>query len=889
MPARSPSPAPAPSSPAPAAPLVPRLTLLTLSRGDGLLGLRARDGFGPRSAQLSAVHVDWTYTTPQGVRWETPAPGDAPSAARVLAPVVLRSGWTREEFRRDAAAEAVAHAALRSTGLRPLPPDLVQWRHASAAEGHGQLWTLPEENHFGDWFAEQAPRLQALGHELVVRPGFAHQSVPVAGWKLVVDPERGEALGHTPTTPIEPHGRRLGRLRSGPREGSWLLSLGVEIDVDGRVEVLDLAPMLADLLKRDPRWLDAEAIAGIADDARIKLRAPGGRRIEAPAGPLKAIVGAMVDLLLDPRRDGEPIRVDGWDAPRLGRLQDALAASMAGRAGERGAWALQGADGLQSLARRLRAAGPPAPIDEATWSALALGGDASFVLRDYQRHGVAWLQALRTHDLSGILADDMGLGKTAQVLAHLRLEQQAGRLDVPALVVVPTSLLANWQAEAARIAPQLRLLTLHGARRQQQHEAIATHDLVLTTYPLLWRDLDALRAREWHLLILDEAQTVKNASSRAALAARRLQARHRLAVTGTPIENHLGELWTHFDLLMPGFLGDARGFARRWRKPIEENGETVRAALLAARVRPFILRRRKDDVATELPPKTTVVRRVALVGQQRALYESVRVAADKQVRRALARSGFDGAQIAVLDALLKLRQVCCDPHLVKGPALPAGMERAKLEWLEDALPQMVDEGRRVLLFSQFTEMLGLVRERLDALALPHLMLTGDTPAGERGSVVERFQALEVPLLLLSLRAGGVGLNLTAADTVIHLDPWWNPAVERQATDRAHRIGQERPVFVYQLVAAGSIEERMLVLQARKAALAEGVLGEDAGRASKFDEAELEGLLAPLPHDEDMQAREPRDDDDDDDDDDDAAWYGAALDDDVDDGRGEDDT
>ena len=396
---------------------------------------------------------------------------------------------------------------------------------------------------------------------------------------------------------------------------------------------------------------------------------------------------------------------------------------------------------------------------------------------------------------------------------------------------------------------------------------------MLTTYPLLWRDVDALAAQPFHLLILDEAQMVKNAGSRSARALRKLQAPHLLCLTGTPLENHLGELWAQFDFLMPGFLGDVRSFNARWRKPIEENGETLRAQLLAQRVRPFILRRRKQDVATELPPRTETILRVQLQGKQRDLYEAVRATADKQERRALERQSFEGAQITILDALLKLRQVCCDPRLVKGiqqgphapphlregeAFLPGGgpaakstaqtMERAKLELLADMLPALVDEGRRVLVFSQFTEMLTLAAELLDALALPYLTLTGQTPPRQRGAVVRQFQAQDdtsAPILLVSLKAGGVGLNLTAADTVIHLDPWWNPAVEEQATARAHRIGQDQPVFVYKLVVEGSIEERMLELQTRKAALAQGVLGHDAEGAVKFSEADLHALLAPL--------------------------------------------
>jgi len=811
----------------------PRLTLQTLTRGDGLLGMRAAPGFGPRSAQLTVARVDWTYVSAGGLTWDTPAPTRLLNT-RTRAPEVLRGAWgQRETLRRDVTSENDARDALWGTALRPLPAQALQWRTRDAGTGHDELWTLPEEAQFGDFWAEQVPRLQAKGWQIVVMPGFAHQSVPVDRWRLVIDPDTGEEQGRELAEPLGPRVQALAALRQPPREGSWLLSLG--IDVEG--ETLDLAPLLADLLKRDARWLKAHEIALIEDDAIILLRAPGGRRIEARAAPLKAIVGAMVDLLTDPRRHEGPLQLSTWEAQRIEALRLSLMETQARRAGAHGAWQLQGEAGLTALAGRLRAAGTPPPV--------AAPAGLGLQLRPYQQQGLAWLQYLREHRLAGILADDMGLGKTAQVLAHLLVEQQAGRLGLPALVVLPTSLIANWQAEAARFAPALRVLTLHGAARARDFKSIAEHDVVFTTYPLLWRDIETLQAQAWHLLILDEAQMVKNAGSRAAGALRRLQARHRLCVTGTPLENHLGELWAHFDLLMPGFLGDARTFARVWRKPIEENGETLRAELLAQRVRPFILRRRKDDVATELPPKTEVIRRVQLQGQQRALYESVRVAADEQVRKVLKRSGFAGSQIAILDALLKLRQVCCDPHLLKGTKTPPTMERAKMALLCEMLPELVAEGRRVLVFSQFTEMLGLVQAELQTLALPHLVLTGDTPPRERGAVVRQFQAKTVPVFLLSLKAGGVGLNLTAADTVIHLDPWWNPAVEQQATDRAHRIGQDQPVFVYKLVVEGSIEERMLALQARKAALAEGVLGRDAAGATKFSAEDLQGLLAPL--------------------------------------------
>ncbi|WCM90694.1 DEAD/DEAH box helicase [Acidovorax sp. NCPPB 3576] len=831
--------------------LQPRLTLQTLSRGDGLLGLRPHGPIGPRGDQVTLARIDWTYRTPAGAIWDTPAPTSVLNSRPPSVQELYDTGGPVVRLQRDVGAEADAIDLVRDMGLLPVPDASLQWRDRARAPVLGPVWTLPQEAAFGDFWAEQVPRLQAHGWAVAVLPGFAHESVPVQRWTLRIDPDTGELLGKELAGPLGERQRPVQKLHLPEREGAWLLSLGIEVDG----ETLDLAPLLADLLKREPRWLNAAQMAAIDDHASISLRAPGGRRIDAPAAPLKAIIGAMVDLLTDPlrnhpgrqRQDGDPLRLGPWEIRRIEALRAGLvqAHRVGTVSGWNNAWQLQGDAGLAQLAQRLKATGTPPPV--------AAPAGLQVLLRPYQLDGLAWLQYLRAQGLGGILADDMGLGKTAQALAHVLTEKEAGRLAHPALVVLPTSLLFNWQAEAQRMAPGLRVLSLHGTGRRERFARIAQYDLVLTTYPLVWRDIDALAAQPFHLLILDEAQIAKNAGSRSARALRRLKAPHLLCLTGTPLENHLGELWAQFDFLMPGFLGDARSFSQRWRKPIEDNGETVRAQVLARRVRPFILRRRKQDVATELPPRTDVVLRVPLQGRQRELYEAVRAAADKQVRRVLQRQSFDGAQITLLDALLKLRQVCCDPRLVKGSeaarAHPATMERAKLEWLADTLPALVAQGRRVLVFSQFTEMLTLVAQALDALALPCLALTGETPPRARGAVVRRFQASDdpdtPPILLVSLKAGGVGLNLTAADTVIHLDPWWNPAVEEQATARAHRIGQDQPVFVYKIVVEGSIEERMLELQARKQALAQGVLGHDAAGAAKFSEADLNALLAPL--------------------------------------------
>jgi len=814
----------------------PRLTLQTLGRGDGLLGMRPSGPFGPRGPTVTVAQITWTYVTDDGLQWETAAPTTLLNRRPASAQTVEDSQGQRLLLR-DLGAEADALDLVWDLGLHPLPSDTLQWRTDEAAQEAGQtlasLWTLVQEDFFGDFWAEQLPDLQAKGWAIVVRPGFAHESVPVDAWHLIVSPETGQVLGKEVATRMRGREQTVTALGLPAGEGSWLLTLG--IDIDG--EMVDLVPLLAHLLQRDGRWLDAGQIALIDDHALIMLRAPGGKRIEARAAPLKAIVGSMLELLTDPQRKDGPLQLSSWDAYRLETMRLSLLDTQRERAGAHGSWQLQGDAGLRALAQRLQGAGTPPTV-------VAPSG-LGVTLRPYQLHGVAWLQYLREHHLAGILADDMGLGKTAQALAHLLIEKQAGRLDLPALVVLPTSLIFNWQAEARRMAPGLRVLALQGPERHRDFSRMAEYDLILTTYPLLWRDRSALEAQPFHMLILDEAQTVKNATARSAGAVRRLRARHRLCITGTPLENHLGELWTQFDFLMPGFLGDMRSFTRLWRKPIEYGGQTLRAQLLAQRVRPFILRRRKDEVASELPPRSEAVKRVQLQGQQRDLYESVRLAADEQVRSVLKRKGFAGGQITILDALLKLRQVCCDPFLLKGIGHPANMERAKLELLRDMLPALIAEGRRILVFSQFTEMLDLIAVELDALQLPWLALTGKTPPAKRGELVVEFQSKAVPILLISLKAGGVGLNLTAADTVIHVDPWWNPAVQEQATARAHRIGQEQTVFVYKIVVEGSIEERIIELQARKAALAEGVLGSDAALGTKFSSEDLQLLLAPL--------------------------------------------
>ncbi|MFN3786061.1 MAG: DEAD/DEAH box helicase, partial [Thiothrix sp.] len=415
-------------------------------------------------------------------------------------------------------------------------------------------------------------------------------------------------------------------------------------------------------------------------------------------------------------------------------------------------------------------------------------------LRPYQQEGINWLQFLREYQFNGILADDMGLGKTLQTLTHLLLEKQAGRITTPCMVIAPTSLMGNWRREAKRFTPELRVQIVHGNDRHQHFANLSDYDLILTTYPLIVRDAEVYRALTFHYLILDEAQAIKNVTARTTQTIYALKAKHRLCLTGTPLENHLGELWSMFHFLMPGFLGVHDQFMRLFRTPIEKQGDSERQLQLRKRVQPFMLRRTKELVAHELPAKTEVIRSTTLEGKQRDLYETVRLAMDKKVQEEISRKGLARSHMMILEALLTLRQVCCDPRLVKLDKAQKVKESAKLELLMTLLPEMLEEGRKILLFSQFTSMLTLIEGELNAANIRYSKLTGQTK--DRDGAITQFQEGDTQVFLISLKAGGTGLNLTAADTVIHYDPWWNPAVEQQATDRAHRIGQDKPVFVY---------------------------------------------------------------------------------------------
>ncbi|SMH58785.1 DEAD/DEAH box helicase [Azospirillum agricola] len=608
-------------------------------------------------------------------------------------------------------------------------------------------------------------------------------------------------------------------------DGWFDLDVGVEIEGERR----PLLPILAQLVERG--GLSATRVI----DGRAHIVLDDGNVLALPAERVERLMSVLDAMLSSGRPAGDKLKVPLADADSLLDIDDLIAR----RTGETAQ-----IDGYLKRLRDSELAGDMEPPP-------GFRGE----LRDYQRAGLAWMQSLRANDVAGILADDMGLGKTAQTLAHIATEEHEGRLTDPCLVVVPTSLVPNWVAEAERFTPHLRVVVLHGLDRHEKLADLDRAHIVVTTYGVVARDVDLLKRLNWHMLVLDEAQAIKNPDGKATRAVAALQSRHRLCLSGTPVENNLGELWSQFAFLMPGLLGDRKEFGKRYRVPIEKRGDNTRANLLMRRIRPFLLRRTKEAVAKELPPKTEVVVRIDLDRDQRDLYETIRLSVNETVRAALAVGGQGNGSggglgrnaITVIDALLKLRQVCCDPRLLKiGAGNPAGAktrESAKLEALTEMVREMVPEGRRILIFSQFTTMLDLIKIELEKAAIPYVELTGRTL--DRAEPVNRFQNREVPVFLISLKAGGRGLNLTAADTVIHYDPWWNPAAEDQATDRAYRIGQDKPVFVYKLIAANTVEERIIDLQRRKGSLSAATI-EGAGLVSALDGGDIDYLLGSEP-------------------------------------------
>jgi superfamily II DNA or RNA helicase len=461
-------------------------------------------------------------------------------------------------------------------------------------------------------------------------------------------------------------------------------------------------------------------------------------------------------------------------------------------------------------------------------------GTLAEILREYQLAGFEWLTRLAANNLGGILADEMGLGKTVQTLAFLRAHQGDG----PALVVCPTSLVTNWENEARKFTPELKTLVLEGAARAARFKSIAGVDIVITSYALLRRDIDTLRDFNFSTAVLDEAQHIKNPETQNAQAAYALRATHRFVLTGTPMENSVRDLWSIMNFALPGYLGNHADFRERYELPIARGSAPDVQRRLSRRLQPFLLRRRKRDVAKDLPEKIEQVVLSSLTSPQRSAYDALL----REIQQGLGSSGKNvnaGAQrMKMLTGLLRLRQVCCDLRLV---GIDKEENSAKLDLLDELLEEAIDGEHRVLVFSQFVSMLHFIRERLEKLEIPFCYLDGSTK--KRQEIVDRFQSdTAIPVFLISLKAGGVGLNLSAADTVIHFDPWWNPAVEAQATDRAHRIGQTRVVTAYKLITRDTVEEKILKLQEKKRAAIDAAIDSEEPLMTGLTTEELEELL-----------------------------------------------
>ena len=693
----------------------------------------------------------------------------------------------------DAAAENAATQQLRDTGLSSLQSNSA-WRFLlnlkSRETDHSKgpdRWfpdpsRIPTDAFWHQFRGEMVTKLESLGWLVTVSDKVGHHvhEADPAKWQSSLN----------------------------PGDGGWF-SLSVGFDVAG--ERYDLLPILAGLLENDflQETLDRP------DNGHIYAPLPDGDALKLPIGRVRKILNHL-SALIDPK------------FPDKARLHALDAASLAGLEG----LGIDTPPQLAELAAKLKDFSGIDPVPTAT------GLQAN--LRDYQLEGFHWMQFLARHGLHGILADDMGLGKTLQTLAHILTEKKSGHSrGLPTLVIAPTSVVPNWRAEALKFTPDLRVLVLNGPERKKYFRSIPHADIVLTSFALLQRDIEKLATIPFHMVVLDEAQYIKNPRSKMAQAACKLDARNRLCLSGTPIENHLGELWSLMNFLVPGFLGTEDAFNKRFRTPIEKDGDVERNAVLKARVAPLILRRTKDQVAKELPPKTELVHLIELNTGQKDLYETVRATMDKRVREAIAARGIEQSQIVFLDALLKLRQICCHPKLLPEDYSNDVLESAKLDFLTELLAVLIEEGRRILLFSQFTTMLALIEAHLVKEKIAYLKLTGASK--DRGKLVEDFQNGKAPVFLISLKAGGTGLNLTAADTVIHYDPWWNPAAEAQATDRAYRIGQHNPVFVHKLLCQDTVEERIHKLQQEKGKLADGILA-NADISNRLDAAMVRTLL-----------------------------------------------
>ncbi|MFK7986502.1 MAG: DEAD/DEAH box helicase [Sandaracinaceae bacterium] len=790
-----------------------------------------------RSVSPSATHVMTHRAAPEGVEQVVVAP--LPHAVRELALAVLR--W-------DTAVPPEADEALLALMRRlpgevtvELPPRL----RGEQVAGEPRPVVRLEPTIGRGLRVGLRVRPLATGPAHLPGHGPRHLVGALEGRRVHVrrdlDDERARA---TAVANLLGLSMGAGVAQAGDWKGAW------EYRIEDADDALDVVRALAD----HPTELTAEwptdvwSMLGTAGAGSVRVRARqanawfeigGGAQIDET----RVSLVQMVRALRDGRRyvelkGGRFVALEAELREALGVVSDVLvddgkrllAAPEAGLTLEREFPGIEADAAFRTLSERMLAARSATGSEE---NALPPLPELQAELRHYQEEGVAWLRGLARWSSGACLADDMGLGKTLQSIALLL--DRAG--EAPALVVAPTSVADNWRREMERFAPTLRPRLYRGPKRKQVLGALSPGDVLITSYGLLTRDIETLAELTFSTLVLDEAHALKNLRAHRTKAARRIDAGFTLGLTGTPIENHLGELFSLFDVLVPGLLGTWEHFRARFAAPIERDGDLTRRDALSRVIRPFLLRRQKSEVAPELPPRTEVVRMVELTADERARYETERRAAKQALEESQAKG--EKARFQVLAALTRMRRLVCHPSLVD--AHYTGRS-AKLEATLSLAKDLAREGHRALLFSQFTGHLSLVRRGLAELGFDPLYLDGATPAARRGELVDTFQQGDTPFFLISLKAGGTGLNLTAADTVIHLDPWWNPAAEDQASDRAHRIGQDRPVTVVRLVAEQTLEESVLALHAQKRELARGVL-EGSNRPAPLDVAALLSLLS----------------------------------------------
>jgi superfamily II DNA or RNA helicase len=714
--------------------------------------------------------------------------------------------------------------------------------------GHATAW------HHGDLLKMDGDRAPSVGQtQRSAKPDAARRPASTAGTPMIVDgsehflaitlPSREHPRYNDALTLLKENGfilepsNRKWWLRDRHKALNFLATQGARLrgpfdadftpNFEKNTAHLRTAEVAAEIAPAGDDFSVTLALrAGSADENTVRSAVAANRGyLEADgkvylldAAKLQKLTTAQRSLAGDPQAGLMPRRIQRIPAARAAEAQELLEELSPGFQPPE-AWR------ERSAALRNLTALAPAPIPAALEAQL----------RPYQKLGVAWLWHLHRHRLGGILADEMGLGKTLQALGLLSSLRDPRETAGGSLVVCPASLLENWRREAARFAPQLRVFVHHGEQRLAAAQDLSAHDLVITSYGTLTRDQELFSSVEFACIIADEAQHIKNRRSQNAAALRALRARSRFLLTGTPLENSLDDLRSLFEFLLPGYLvkvpAGLRGDERAWYDD-----------RLRAQTAPYILRRTKQKVAPELPEKLEQVVWCELTPAQAALYRETQERSERELFDLEAGGASEQKlKFAALTQLLRLRQICCDPRLV-APDSSADLS-TKLDSFNELLAEAVDDGHRVLVFSQFTSLLTLLRGELDAQQTGYCYLDGSMPTRARQAEVDRFQASpEVPLFLLSLKAGGTGLNLTGADTVVHYDPWWNPAAEAQATDRAHRIGQKRVVTSYKLIASGTVEEKVLALQAEKRALLAGVFEASDAAAAKLSLADLKSLL-----------------------------------------------